>query len=1518
MIHKFTLTILLSLFLTVVSSAQVLKEFSSNPQEFMSQLDVYMNKNKREDIEIIFKTFKKQYESGVFNAEQATAIHLICDGMLKQKMAPSPYFMGYLNTLNNINQLGKSATKIDEFNNLCTSIIADIQKRNAKNYKQFLGFAENFYVDNSIRKSTGSMWRTEAASYKMEYKEKELYVKFDQVDLYGIRKQDSIKIEQTTGAYYPFTDTWKGEKGQVSWERNEMEDVFVKLGKYEFEVKKNVYTCDDATLYFPKYFKNVPIKGVFEDRIVVKSAGSKSTYPRFESSNKLLKIDNIGSDVEYQGGFKLQGSTIYGYGDKDRKARIQVKSPSTGKTIFKATSLQFTIKEDVGRLLASSTETVLYFGKDSIYHPSSNVRFDIEEKNLSLERGERGNDRNPFYDSYHNIRLDAENLNWKLDTDSIVIGKTIPGIGGGNDKTASFESIHYFNEGGYRELQNISTVNPIAAVMAYSREIGSDELDGDGLARKINAKFSLKSIKSLLYSMVSRGFVEFDDETGTVYIQEKLKHYAKAAVNKTDYDNVLIVSKSKKTNGVIYLNDKSENPIDIKAVKYVELSKVQKVAFKPRNNQLLLKKNRNLEYNGKTFAGMSAFQGVKNRFDYDAYQIKMDSVRYFDLFENSGGLDENDLPIAYSIGSRIENLSGALIIDAPNNKSSNEDIAMFPSFSSKGPSYVYYNSAETRGYAYKRDSFYFELDEFGFHSLDNYQPSDIKFKGTMFSSDIFAPFEETVSLVEEDKSLGFIHDTPSGGYPAYVRESKSGKGDFKGELSLSNAGFLAKGDINYLAASISSEDIAFEPKEMTCSARRFDLEENRGAHPKLPQVSGIDVNVSWLPYKDSMYVTPEEAPFSMFKSGLHTMEGVLILTPGGLRGRGLVDWDKASMTSKDFLFGAYSLTADTSNIAIKAKGTADELAFDSRNVMADVDFDKGIGVFKNNSDGISTSMPYNKYKTSMSEFTWKMKEETVEFKALDGKVDEFLAPELDSLRFEGATAMYDIKTSTLKIGGVPFIKTADALVYPETGDVEVTAGGKMGTLENARILASDKTKYHAINRATVNIQGGRDYTASGFYEYNIGDRKQEIEFTNIIGAPIGKGKRTEKALATRGSGKVSGDADFYMDVKTKFKGEISLSSEKRDLYFDGYAQLDMDLPQKSWFTVQSDADKRNLAIRYAKPKTPNGDPLKTGIFIDKMMGNPYPSIMGILFARKDRAIMDVTGVFKYDKTNDAFIFGDSIKLTSKDYYKGNTFTVSNKTKECVAVGTFNIGENVKFFKPTVVGKAVVKMKNEVVDSLGVRQSSAQKLVLDAMAGISYKLPEEAMKVMVKDFQVNTYDVASHKLSAKYEKLLPDIIGGMVKNKEGYNQVVKNYPATGKVTLPNTEKHLFFFSYLPMKWDPELKSLVSKTKNIGLAQMNGVSINKTVEAYVEFRMPSNGEDGMHLYIKNPSSGGHYYYFKYKNGELETVSSNPTYNSAISGAKKKELEIKMGKEGVYKISPISPVSADMFISRVKGAW
>lgn len=66
-------------------------------------------------------------------------------------------------------------------------------------------------------------------------------------------------------------------------------------------------------------------------------------------------------------------------------------------------------------------------------------------------------------------------------------------------------------------------------------------------------------------------------------------------------------------------------------------------------------------------------------------------------------------------------------------------------------------------------------------------------------------------------------------------------------------------------------------------------------------------------------------------------------------------------------------------------------------------------------------MPYNRYQTSMNEFEWDMKEQTITFKTDPGKMADFLCtdPVQDSLTFQGKTAFYDLRSNLLQIGGVP-------------------------------------------------------------------------------------------------------------------------------------------------------------------------------------------------------------------------------------------------------------------------------------------------------------------------------------------------------------------------------------------------------------------------------------------------------------------------------------------------------------------
>ncbi len=165
---------------------------------------------------------------------------------------------------------------------------------------------------------------------------------------------------------------------------------------------------------------------------------------------------------------------------------------------------------------------------------------------------------------------------------------------------------------------------------------------------------------------------------------------------------------------------------------------------------------------------------------------------------------------------------------------------------------------------------------------------------------------------------------------------------------------------------------------------------------------------------------------------------MLILTPSGLKGRGVFDWEKGQMSAPLFSIGANSIQSDTVDLVIRATGL-DHLALDTRNVYFRLDFDKKIGTVGANADTVETILPYNTYITSLNEFDWDMQNQTITFKADENGKGSFrsINPDQDSLRFFGKTAFYDLKTYELLLGGVTHIETADATVYPEKDSLQI-------------------------------------------------------------------------------------------------------------------------------------------------------------------------------------------------------------------------------------------------------------------------------------------------------------------------------------------------------------------------------------------------------------------------------------------------------------------------------------------------
>ena len=1492
------LLFLIAFFISLVYApdlqAQMPTSFSENPNEFVDELEKFMTASKRPDLEEAFAVFEKQYKSGNLSGQRMSDVIKLTNRLAGQRLSPYPYYLNYINAVSAA-VADPDTTLFERWHAVADTTVASLGRGKAKFLGQFLVFSSDYMARRAFKIGRGGSvtWYTKGGKSDFNY-DGVPSLECEKVYLIGSRKRDSIIIENASGTYYPLENTWEGTEGKVTWEGAGLDStVYALLTSYTIQSHKPLFKSDTVTFHYPLYFPQGPIQGSFEHNVVV---GGGNRFPKFESFDRDLKINKIGEGIQYVGGFRLSGSSLYGYGTGNEPAAVTMYNRKREK-IFYGTGELFIIKREKS-LVAEGVNGKLYMDSDSLFHPAVGLRVDIPKEIIQLSRGRKGSERNPFFSSFYNMNLDAESITWHVAQDSLAIGTTMAALEKGVPTKVEFESSNRFDPKVYNRMQGIASRNPISTLYILHTEIGSRIVSDNHFAQALNPNFDFSSIQTLLADMVEEGFINYYYDRHEIELRDKLIHYALASAGKKDFDAISIVSESKGANAMLDLKSKETS---IYEVDKLELSHRQKVAVKPDARSLTLLENRDMRFSGRLFAGFALFEGKDMYFEYTPFQVAFDSVRHLDFYLPTGQEDKNGQPIALAMNSTVEYVSGVLLVDAPNNKSGRDDLNIFPSLQSKKNSFVYYERPTIQEGSYKRDSFFFKLDPFSFNGLDSYSPEDLKFKGEMTCADIFPIFREEIVVRTEDKSFGFIHRTPQDGYPTY-----QGKGVYTGLVDLSNKGFLGEGTLEYLTADIKSEDIVFRPKQMTCTARSFFMEEDRESEVKVPQARGQEVKVNWLPYRDSMYVESKATDFELFQTEGYTHKGILILTPSGLKGSGLFDWEEGSLESKLIEYGPFQAFSDTADLKIKALDT-DAILFDSRNVNGELDFDVQTGNFKANSADANTTLPLNKYRTSMNEFSWDMKGKTITFKSEPGKKDRFVSidPEQDTLAFEGESAFYDMQVSQLIIGGVDQIKSADAFIYPDSGDVEILPGGKMQTLKNARIVADTVSQYHTINQAEVDILGKKFFTASGNYQYDIQGYEQTIFFDNIVGERYGPGNRATKNVHTTANGYIADTSNFHMDVKTQFKGDVILTSDKLNLRFNGFAKLDAErLPSSQWFSVRSEVDKNDPSFRIAKSKNEIGDPVVCGFFVDREFSMCYPRILLPPYSRRDRVLIDCQSILKYDQKTDRYFMGDSSRVLD-NALRGNLMVFDNRVGTVEADGELNIGEGLDYMSVTASGE--LKSDFNLEDS-----TSMYKVKGEIMSGIEMQIPKELITEVVNDIMASSFGAPAASYTTEgafYQRAILPFVSDTAKDTE-----VLNLLRTNIVNLPKEDdKYAFLLGKHDVIWNPEYQSFISTKDKFPLISINGQPINKVLTIMTEYKMPSGGDDRYYLYIQvTPDL---WYFFGYQAGVLNVVSSSTRFNDTLLGLKTKETQIKMPDGELYEIVAANPSTASAFKRRVQ---
>ena len=910
---------------TLKLHAQKKTVFSGERANYIEELKNFMT-NLPEQYEDLLDEFMRAWEvDSLFDEQEQTNIVAISVLLIKRKARPYPHFYRFMSCML---AFEKYNTRPENYTNWIEGFSAMLDHRKTKTleFNNLLEITDILLRTNYLYESSSTIWKSTTKDYRITNSD-DLHIEFPPGALVCYAKRDSIRLFQTKGTLYPVENKWEGEGGLITWERGgySRDQVFANLREYTINLTRSEYSAEEVTFTNKIYFDE-PLSGYVEDRVMVVKEPEDATYPKFFSYTKEFLIKNLYENIDYEGGLSMQGAKLVGTGTRENNAKLKIYRNDT--LVLIASSVYFGFRAD--RVSSQRTAISIRLRNDSIYHPDLFFTYRVKNRELTLLKTDNYSSQGPYSNSYHKMDMNFDQLTWKMDEDYMKF--TAPRGAAIGD--AYFESVNYFNYNKYMNMMMLDKAHPLYVLKKFAQIYGSDEFPTEAYADYL--KMPLHEVQQQAMRMAFGGFVFYDMNKETIRLKPRLYDYLAASINKIDYDVIAFDSRVQAPMENAVYNIKT-NDLIINGIPEIHVSDSQNVTIYPAYNRIILKSNRNFQFDGVVEAGLLTFYGKNFFFNYDSFKVNLQNVDSLHLDFLTGQLDGFGLPITAAVRNRLQYITGEVLIDQPDNKSGRERYPEYPIFKSKESSYVYYENRNIEGGVYGSDDFFFEVYPFVMDSLDNFNYKDLYFKGEFVSAGIFPSFEKELSL-QPDNSLGFRHMTPEEGFPVY-----DGKGQYYNEIWLSNNGLRGKGELEYLTSTTWSDDFIFYPDSMNTESIRYQI-ARKDTETQYPRVSSQNNFIHWMPYADVMYADRTDTDFNMFNDSTY-LKGDLTLRPSGLSGQGRMDLKNSDLKSDLFTYKAQDIYSDTADFFLKSLYT-DDFTVLTENVNAHISYAHRMGWFK--------------------------------------------------------------------------------------------------------------------------------------------------------------------------------------------------------------------------------------------------------------------------------------------------------------------------------------------------------------------------------------------------------------------------------------------------------------------------------------------------------------------------------------------------------------------------------------------
>ena len=1462
--------------------AQQLTSFPEQDPTFISAVEDFMGKTGRDDVKETAEIFKSVY--GGLPIEQKELIKKIANTGLQKSIRAFPEFDAFLRSI--IAGQKSSVDATQQTNNMKAQLsLIELGKKGL--YKEFSAYNEfllSWYTNGFINDTKSKGWRY-SGSITVTPQGFETYLTLTGGNLSGVTKNDTLTIQETNGKFTVLTSKFEGEKGKIDWSRAGLNgaDAYYTFGKYVLNLDESDIKIPEGKLTLKPYFNN-EINGSLNDKLLNSKAG-KMIYPQFSSAENNMILDKIATQFKFIGGFRLEGSDMYGAGNDSMRATVILFTPKMD-TMAVISAQRFLINK-FKDVLANDANATIKFGDKTIWHPFVNFRYDMATKNTKLSRENQLYARLPFKSDFQQMNFFVDQLSWNLDSSFIKMNS----ISATSDNVAVFDSYNFYQKGAETQFRGISDKDPLSALKAYCDMYGVKEIDADEAASAINASLKLSQVENILFKMTAEGFIYYDRENRIVKVLDKTFNYIKAGANLMDYDNMSFTSTARMTHGKVNLKTKE---VEVYGVKELKMSKSKNVVFTPTSDTIIIGEDRDITMSGVLTAGKVNFYSKKLKFDYGGFQFDFENVdSMFILIPGKVPDQQGNIPLI-ECHTAIQNVSGTLYIDLDNNKSGRKNDPRYPYFVCRDSAYVYYDNYPHKE-KYLRKDFYFLIQPFEFDSLNTFNTDSVGFPGTFYSGGIFEPFKQELT-VQDDLSLGFTMNTGSKGFKMY-----KGKANYSGRLQLENAGLFGKGDLTFQSATMHGSEFDIYPDSVYADLDSFNIEESKQYNT--PQTSTTGGFIKWNPQRDSLKVFRTGDIFTMYKDEVE-FKGDLTMGKDYLYGTGSLSWDKATMTAGKIDFKAREFLTPKADIQVKSND-ANLFAFTTTNVNAQVNFDTRIAKFLLNDPNTITNLPANNYITNSERYDWDMKNQIITFqneKANSNFYFQSVDKSQDSISFTAKTAKYDLSSNVLSAEGVTEILLADSKAIPDQGKLTIDKTGRFDNLKNAVFQMSRDTLFHTIKEAEIEIISKNKFVGKGVLNITspTGDvQKVNIpEFTAKMDTLPEKKKKEDIKLAyySQGRGSIEESEKFKIDSRVFYKGNVLFNSRQRNIVLDGFARVNLLSDSSDWFAIKQDVNFKRAVLGIDSIYNENKEPLVTGLVLSKEALELYPVIMKAKQSSKDLEIFRSQGVMQYAPQKQAFQFGEDATIKG-DYPYGNILTYSENTKDIKATGPIDFHLNVQPVK---------------VESFGdiTYTNSTGNLDMNATVALDFFLSETLWPMIHKGIsENNTGNLGISYNNGTTIKALYNITP--TKNDAIVNAT--NMQSGGVYQMPTAFPYNIVLTDLKFTFDKEEGTFKSFDK-AGLVLIGKRPVHQKINCFLEVGYRGN-KDFINLYLE--TSSGEWYFFRYFEGQLGVVSSSQDFNDAVAVIKPEDTQLKDKKEVIYEFLPASLSIKQSFLDRMTEA-